>query len=1000
MAANFPPATGAGSASDGFALGTSNNVFANTGSTGDGIDSVSSLTIAPDLTTAEATRDTYSSENSGWIDGYTDLNVNIILYYLNGADKYTQYQRRVGNSWVNNGNPIIALQGETGRDGISSRFNSRQALDDYFIANPEDLRADDPVVVNIGNNVIADLVWIGPDNPPDYAQNDARWKIAAARFSNNSVFIGSTRQSNVVEGLQITTADSKTYLSVLSEYDGSGSSKPVYYKLDSPQTLNVNLVDTEDLPSTFEIQYSTFGDNFTLDTEIIPSTTGNLRVQYWLGSDDTGKVIFDETRPVTQEEVDAGQFVSFGVGNPYLLDQGTQIFVRFSGVQLKGGEVTDTESPFFGQTVIAFKSTVMPFDRKSVAIGDEVFSSASRSSGYIELSRDGGDNDRVSVSDFERVYRNLGSGATPGNSISIDLIESTWIDCHPDCGGVSRVYLPSNSNLDSDEQFVIDFTRVTSDISFDIETPDTVFRDGTTSATIKAGHMFYAWAHIDNVAQPRSSSNPVRVYFAQLAAHGDMGPIFHPEFERTIIASQNGDDTLDGKTLPRAVETISRARALQSGETGYKQTLCLDASSFNESSAIILATGEDLILPFAEYTGDLSGPISGHCNVELYKHFGLLGVGSEDHFYIREYSGGVTVQGESHNNTKLVIDNFQSGGISVISSATGTLYLEINNVHSGFTLPSFPSGLKVIGRIGDQYLGLPSVDSGENTFTLDTSLSENGDGSISSPYNSVSSAMSAARSVATGSHKAIKAIGVRSLGDFVNTASDGNVTNLIFDAVDSKFDGVALSDHATTIKCRVIGGDASIGDQCEIDTQSFTHSTSSTISFTSEVHSNTKIRAKRVESTVAISFANCSSGSYVICEIDNYEGNIDTALDTIPTGVTVIGWIGSINLPLATNTKTITLSTIEQKEYPIVISASGKGRVIESSIWHSEDSGQVSVDFKKNGTSQFTQSTTDSNAVIVNRGVDFSSGDNFTADVTSINSVSGPVTIELKIEIR
>ena len=103
-----------GGGGGGFALGAVNNTFGNTGSSGG--EDLSAITIAPNRSTAEATRDAYDTANPGWIDNYTDRNVNIRLYYLDGGNREVQHQKRIGSIWENNNPPVIGVQGEPGSE--------------------------------------------------------------------------------------------------------------------------------------------------------------------------------------------------------------------------------------------------------------------------------------------------------------------------------------------------------------------------------------------------------------------------------------------------------------------------------------------------------------------------------------------------------------------------------------------------------------------------------------------------------------------------------------------------------------------------------------------------------------------------------------------------------------------------------------------------------------------------------------------------------------------
>lgn len=118
---------GLGTGAAGFVLGTANNIFGDTGSSGD--TDLSTITIAADRATAESTRDAYDTATMGWLANYQDIDVNIILYYTAATNPTIQYQRRIGINWVDNGPAITAVtgpQGPTGPAGAGVDFTGFQ----------------------------------------------------------------------------------------------------------------------------------------------------------------------------------------------------------------------------------------------------------------------------------------------------------------------------------------------------------------------------------------------------------------------------------------------------------------------------------------------------------------------------------------------------------------------------------------------------------------------------------------------------------------------------------------------------------------------------------------------------------------------------------------------------------------------------------------------------------------------------------------------------------
>lgn len=349
--------TGGGGEAIGFRLGPIQNVF-----------------TGADKAAAETARDEYATDpaNATWLPRYNaDVSLNIRLEYSVSGTPTVTYQVRNAAStlWLDN-QSFEGVQGPAGADGLQLEFNSRANLDAFFIENPDRIVNGLPVVMHIGDNVVTDLVWNGPDNPTDYVVNDQRWRIAASRVSNNSLFIGSSRISNAVEDILVTTADGRKFLAVGVGFTGAGSVRLNDLELTAESTLTVNDLDNQVMTDPFTVNYSTFGNNLTTDFQFKPNEAGELRARFYLGADNTGSVIFDETRTVTQAEVDSDTFIDFGIGNPYLLDQGVQLFVEFSGIQLKGGLVSGGQ--FDGQLLIAFRSTIQGFTRHPVARQSEI----------------------------------------------------------------------------------------------------------------------------------------------------------------------------------------------------------------------------------------------------------------------------------------------------------------------------------------------------------------------------------------------------------------------------------------------------------------------------------------------------------------------------------------------------------------------------------------------------------------------------------------------------
>ena len=130
-------------------LGPANNIFGAAGSSGD--SNLSTITAAATRVIAETTRDDYDTANAGWIDGYTDLGVHIILYYISGSGRVAQYQRRVGLVWEDVGAPIIGIKGDSGDatdfTAVGGPFHIPQiGASPTFLAGDSGLRAGNEIL--------------------------------------------------------------------------------------------------------------------------------------------------------------------------------------------------------------------------------------------------------------------------------------------------------------------------------------------------------------------------------------------------------------------------------------------------------------------------------------------------------------------------------------------------------------------------------------------------------------------------------------------------------------------------------------------------------------------------------------------------------------------------------------------------------------------------------------------------------------------------------------
>ena len=324
-----------GEGGGGFALGPSQNVF-----------------TGVDRTAAESARDVYAGANPLWLAEYNaDINLNIRLEYTT-TEPVVLYQVRneAGTAWLDNSS-AIGVKGDTGAAGATGNsyfFSSIAARDAFFGTPPNQtlLETDLPVTVNIGNDTTAEYLWVGATSPVSYDNNN--WRVASKEVSSGTLFLGeggaSVSSGNDV--LNFTNASTvKHYLHGI-EYSDTGSITPTYWILDPLTTSTLADVFDTTLADPQDTLIVTALNDYFKGFTLIPATIGTLRVQTWLGTDDTGAVLVDSSYEVLIGDVDTETF--YNLPNDILITVGESIFTRLSGVQLKGG--LQTSGPFIGLT--------------------------------------------------------------------------------------------------------------------------------------------------------------------------------------------------------------------------------------------------------------------------------------------------------------------------------------------------------------------------------------------------------------------------------------------------------------------------------------------------------------------------------------------------------------------------------------------------------------------------------------------------------------------------
>lgn len=153
--------------------------------------------------------------------------------------------------------------------------------------------------------------------------------------------------------------------------DQASTDKPYYYEVGAEQTLVVTDGLGQTLTGNQEFVFTTLTDGKTNAFEVIPKTSGTLRVESWEGTDDTGAKIADNYYEIPP-------LVAFNTLNtfrielpsPIITNSGDQQFTRFSGIDLEGGIATI--GGFVGQLKPYLVSDLQFLTKKELANEDEV----------------------------------------------------------------------------------------------------------------------------------------------------------------------------------------------------------------------------------------------------------------------------------------------------------------------------------------------------------------------------------------------------------------------------------------------------------------------------------------------------------------------------------------------------------------------------------------------------------------------------------------------------
>ncbi len=307
--AGFLPIGGSGGGGEGFALGPIDNIFGTASGSGD----LSGITPAASLSAAETVRDNYQSANSGWIDGYTDLDVNIILYYTASGDPIIQYQRRIGSSWVNNGSPIVAIQGEP---GSATDFSGVGAGNIPVIGNSPDYTPESSGIRidATTNRLIADK---GLEVPP------------------GTLYIGpSTALSAAIRSVHLRSDITDNTALVLAQLydDTTGFSRAFTYSGDTIDVVNINDPAGTDNSDTAIFNFDTTADELLIQIDV-PTTQISTAVDFEVVARTTsqsGPIAFQIEGSITTDVSGVASINLREDYNPILVDSGTTLYFNIT----------------------------------------------------------------------------------------------------------------------------------------------------------------------------------------------------------------------------------------------------------------------------------------------------------------------------------------------------------------------------------------------------------------------------------------------------------------------------------------------------------------------------------------------------------------------------------------------------------------------------------------------------------------------------------------------
>jgi hypothetical protein len=354
--------------------GIADNIFGDTGQTGDITTPPITITQAADKTTAEATRDTYFGNNPGNLTFYdNNAQLGIYLYYTLSGSTVTTFQTRVSSAWVDS-TTTVGVQGEPGDDAPSQWFNNETERNDFYDANLSLLQTGLIVAVNNENGTYSVFEWTGADSPG--SQDTELWVGTGETFPAGSVvlgFDGSTISSGGQVMNYITAEGDQNYMLGV-RVETTGTEIPFYWDLGAEQNTVISSTNDTDLASPATITFTVTNNRYTCNYIVIPHQSGDVRVETYIGTDDTGPNLTNFI--FTFVGGDIGNSTSIPLPNKYLATNGTNIFIRFTGAGLRGELATSdpvlsiTEQVGFLREYFIQNEPTLNVDSDSASVGE------------------------------------------------------------------------------------------------------------------------------------------------------------------------------------------------------------------------------------------------------------------------------------------------------------------------------------------------------------------------------------------------------------------------------------------------------------------------------------------------------------------------------------------------------------------------------------------------------------------------------------------------------